>query len=127
MSKKEIKIKGVMESDSVISCLEDIIAGIKEGKINIKSENQHISLAPAQAMKMEIKAKSGKDKEKLEIELSWKHDQETAMKPVDIYISSQEEEQDNSEDTSTSQDSKKSPAVSGPAIETSDKQSATDQ
>ncbi len=45
-----------MESDSVISCLEDIIACMKEGKVNIKSENQNISLTPAQAVKMEIKA-----------------------------------------------------------------------
>ncbi len=131
MSKDEIKIKGVMENDSVISCLEDIIACIKDGKVNIKSENQTVSLTPAQAVKMEIKAKSGKDKDKLEIELSWKHDQEATMKPVEIDISSQEKEQepeqDNSENISTQQKSRKSPAVSGPAIETSDKQSATDK
>ncbi len=117
MSKQEIKIKGVMEKDSVFSRLEEIILCMREGRINIQSEEDGISLTPGKSIKMEIKAESGKEKQKIEIELSWHTDKESELRPVEMTINCKEPGQGISENNQTGTDHQKAPAVSGPAIE----------
>ena len=120
MSKQEIKIKGAMERESVAARLEELVACIKEGRVNIQSHKDSISLNLAQAIKMEIKAKSGKDKEKIEIELSWQTDKDADIKPVEMAITSEIQESEGPEAVSENPPPddylEKTPATSGPTI-----------
>ena len=80
MSKKELKLKGVIDMDGAVSCLEDLVSAFKQGMVILEGEGRSLSLKPGPAVEIKIKAKSKKEKETIEIELSWPHDEE--LKPV---------------------------------------------
>lgn len=95
-----------MSISQVISYLEGLVAGLKEGKICVRQGEQFVTLSPDQRADVEIKASTKKGKEKLEIELAWHPGQE----PQEMSISNSEPEQ-------SDQDRDPLPAVSAPAIE----------
>ncbi|WP_052812944.1 amphi-Trp domain-containing protein [Desulfonatronum thioautotrophicum] len=109
MSKKEVKLKGVMETSQVVTYLEDLVAGLKEGTICVRQGEEFVTLCPDQMVDVEVKATAKKGKEKFEMELSWYRepaDEESQL----ITISSEEPEPPVGGDQSM-------PAVSAPAIE----------
>ncbi|WP_158269609.1 amphi-Trp domain-containing protein [Desulfonatronum sp. SC1] len=105
MSKKEVKLKGVMDVDQVVTYLEDLATSLKEGKICVQQGEQFVTLCPDKMVDVEVKATSKKGKEKFEMELAWYRDVSQEMS-----ISSDEPEQDAESEGSP-------PAVSGPVIE----------
>lgn len=90
MSKDEIKFKGVMGKEAVISFLEDVISAMKQGVLTIEGRGQAVSLKPCQAIEMEVKVKSREEKEKVEIELSWRLGKELKITPLEVAVSSRE-------------------------------------
>ncbi|WP_028574579.1 amphi-Trp domain-containing protein [Desulfonatronovibrio hydrogenovorans] len=126
MSKNEIKLKGVVEKETAISHLEDILETMKQGRINIQSSKDTVTITPGPFMAMEIKAKSGKGKEKIEIELSWRSDKEIKGEPFEITITSDGDEDEprssaHSEHPLPARPELKTPATSAPSIELQDK------
>lgn len=128
MSKNELKIKGAMEKNIVISKLEEILSAMKQGYVSIEDKEGIVTFSPGEFIEMELKIKSKKEKEKIEIELSWRSDKETQVKPLDFEISTQEkdlekpaEDIEQKEDIQGSVDSdeerKMPPAASAPTIE----------
>ncbi|TVQ97317.1 MAG: amphi-Trp domain-containing protein [Desulfovibrionales bacterium] len=109
MSKKEVKLKGVMETSQVVTYLEDLIAGLKEGTICVRQGEEFVTLCPDQKVDMEVKASAKKGKEKFEMELSWYRERAEEESQL-ITISSEEQEPPLGGNQSM-------PAVSAPAIE----------
>lgn len=109
MSKKEVKLKGVMEISQVVTYLEDLVASLKEGKICVRQGEQFVTLCPDQRVDVEVKASAKKGKEKFEMEMSW-YQESVEEEPQAMHISSEEPDQDE-------QGSDPLPAVSAPAIE----------
>ena len=105
MSKKEVKLKGVMDVNQVVTYLEDLANSLKEGKICVQQGEQFVTLCPDNMVDVEVKATAKKGKEKFEMELAWYREV-----PQEMSISSDEPEQDAESEGS-------SLAVSGPAIE----------
>ncbi len=120
MSKNEVRFKGVMDKEELISCLDEIIAAMKQGVLTLEGQGQAVSVRPGSAIEMEIKVKSKEDKEKLELELGWRLDKELKVKPVDMKISSRElTEKDSGQAVSENPEPEKeskAPARSGPTI-----------
>jgi amphi-Trp domain-containing protein len=109
MSKKEVKLKGVMDCNQVIAYMEDLLAGLKNGKICVQQGEQFVTLCPEQMIEMEVQATVKKGKEKFEMELTWRRE-EAPSEMTDMRISSTESEVPHDE-------AQELPAVSGPAIE----------
>lgn len=105
MSKKEVKLKGVMSIDEVATNLEDMAKSLKDGKICVRQDEQFVTLCTDQMVDVEVKAAAKKGGEKLEMELSWRREV-----PQEMDISSDDPEQE-------IQAKSAPPAVSGPAIE----------
>jgi amphi-Trp domain-containing protein len=120
MSKDEIKFKGVMGKEAVISFLEDVISAMKQGVLTIEGRGEAVSLKPCQSIEMEVKVKSKEEKEKVEIELSWRLDKELKITPLEVAVSSRELTDHESgravSENPEPQAEPKSPAKSGPAI-----------
>jgi amphi-Trp domain-containing protein len=120
MSKDEMKFKGVMGKEAVISFLEEVISAMKQGVLTIEGSGEAVCLKPSQAIEVEPKVKSKQEKEKVEIELSWRMDKELKITPLEMAVSSRElTDQESGRAVSENpepQKEQKSPAKSGPAI-----------
>lgn len=124
MSKDEVKFKGVMGKEAVISFLEAVISAMKQGVLTIEGSGEAVSLKPCQAIELEVKVKSKQEKEKLEIELSWRLDKDLKITPLELAVSSRElSDQESGSAVSENpepQAESKSPAKSGPTIAVQD-------
>lgn len=109
MSKKEVKLKGVMDRNQVASYLEDLLAGLKAGKICVQQGEEFVTLCPEQLIDVEIQASVKKSKEKFAMELAWRKE-EAPVEISGMRISPSEPE-------TTPEPVQELPAVSGPAIE----------
>jgi len=86
MSKKEVKLKEAMSRDQVAAYLENLIAGLKAGKICVQQGEQFVALCPEQLINVEIQASVKKGKEKFEMELAWRKE-EASEEISDTHIS----------------------------------------
>jgi amphi-Trp domain-containing protein len=111
MSKKEVKLKGIMDPEQIVSYLEDLVGSLKQGKICVQQGEQFVTLNPDQAIHLEVKASVKKGKEKFVMELAWRKE-EPADDDQEMRISPDEPEGDEADE-----DKGALPAVSGPAIE----------
>lgn len=109
MSKKGVKLKGVMSINQVVTYLEDLTAGLKEGRICVRQGEQFVTLCPEQMMDVEVKASAKKGKEKFEMELAW-YREEMQDELQEMSISSEQPDQGGDPQDPL-------PAVSAPAIE----------
>lgn len=108
MSKKEVKLKGVMGRDQVVAYLEDLLAGLKSGKICVQQGEEFVTLCPEQLINVEVQASVKKGKEKFEMELVWrKEEAPVEMSGTRISASEPEAPEDAAQEL---------PAVSGPAV-----------
>ncbi|WP_291318649.1 amphi-Trp domain-containing protein [Desulfonatronospira sp.] len=90
MGKDELKFKAVVEKQSLIATLENLMDSIQVGRLYVGDGQQGILLVPAPHLKLEIRAESKKDKEKICMEISWRTDsKEFAFKEPELVISSQ--------------------------------------
>lgn len=75
MSKKEVKLKGVMDRNQVAAYLEDLLAGLKAGEVKVQQGEQFVTLHPQQMIDVEIEASVKKNKEKIEMEFVWRKEE----------------------------------------------------
>lgn len=114
MSKQTVKVKSEMERDQAVAYLEDLIAGMKAGKVSVQHEDQLVTLCPEGRIKVKVEASIKKGKEKFELELSWRKEEEE-QDPEDMKVSPSEPEAPALDASSPSPGAL--PAVSAPAIE----------
>jgi len=120
MSKKELKLKGVLEKEAVVSCLEDFISAIKQGVVTFESKEESISVNPGPDIELEIKVKSKKEKQSIEFDLCWPLGEELKLKSLEMKISSremtEEERPDAISENPEPAEKSKTPASSAPTI-----------
>ncbi len=90
MAKKNISLKGEMDTKRAISYLEDIIKGLKEGTICIQQGTDLVTLKPSSTVDMELEASLKEDKEKISLKLAWKQPTEIEEPDKDFKISFEE-------------------------------------
>ena len=86
-SKKTLSIKDKLECSQVVTCLENILAGIKAGTLCIQQGEEFVTLKPQSAVDVEIEATVKKGKEKFVIELTWRSEREEKDKELRILSS----------------------------------------
>ncbi|MFP4167769.1 MAG: amphi-Trp domain-containing protein [Desulfonatronovibrionaceae bacterium] len=69
--KNKIQNKSSMDLKEVITYLEELTKGFKQGKIVVQQGEEFLSLLPPESVQVEVEAKQKEDKEKFSLELSW--------------------------------------------------------
>jgi amphi-Trp domain-containing protein len=72
MTKNKMKVKGSVELQRAIGYLEDILEGMKNGKVVMHRGDQSITFHPVDAVEMEIEAKEKEGKQELSVEMTWR-------------------------------------------------------
>ncbi|MGB6067471.1 MAG: amphi-Trp domain-containing protein [Desulfomonilaceae bacterium] len=75
MSKNKVKAKGFVELQEAIGYLENILQGMKDGRVVVNQGDQSVTFQAADAMEMEIEAKHKDGKQELSLELKWRERQ----------------------------------------------------
>src|SRR5512139_3563779 len=88
MNKNKMKAKGTVELQRAIGYLEDILEGMKHGKIVMHRGDQSITFHSVEAMEIEIKAKEKEGKQELSVEMTWR-ESALAGEMGDLTISSE--------------------------------------
>jgi amphi-Trp domain-containing protein len=88
MGKKEIKLKGNLETAKTADYLNDLAAGLKAGDVYIQKGGEFVSLKPGLTVDFEIEAVKKKHKEKLVIEISWHKEESDEFEGENMKISS---------------------------------------
>ncbi len=124
MSKQTVKVKGVMERDQAVGYLEDLVAGLKAGRVCVQQEDRFVTLCPEGLISVEVEASIKKGKEKFELELSWRKEEQPQV-PTDMKISASEPETSALDTSGPEEDAL--PAVSALASELPPATSAIDE
>lgn len=90
MEKKTVAIKEKMELSKVITCLEDLLAGLKTGTMCIQHGDDLVTLRPEKCVELEIEAVIKKGKEKFSLELNWSNEKEKETEEKEFRIMSSE-------------------------------------
>ncbi len=69
MNKNKVKAKGSVELQEAIGYLENILQGMKDGRVVVNRGDQSVTFQPADAMDMEIEAKHKDGEQELSLEL----------------------------------------------------------
>ncbi|MEF2232014.1 MAG: amphi-Trp domain-containing protein [Pseudodesulfovibrio sp.] len=71
MEKRKVGVKMTVTVGEAVAYLENLLATLKSGSIEVRSGEQCVTLAPAGMVSMEIEAKVKKGKQKFACELAW--------------------------------------------------------
>lgn len=71
MGKEKVKSKSVMTREELISYLETVLTGLKQGALILDNEERPMILRPSDAIEAEVEVKQKADKEKVELKLCW--------------------------------------------------------
>lgn len=90
--KSEIKIKAVMDGQTVSGVLEDLARSFKGGTVCIEKNGEFVTLKPGANITVEIEASQKKNKQKLAIEFTWQQAEPVVKTEFGFKISSEEPE-----------------------------------
>lgn len=85
MSKKEAKVKAVMELPKAVSYIADIVESLKAGQVSITNGAESLTLEPPQSIKLEFAAAQKADRESISLKISWRKE-EVSPEEVDLKI-----------------------------------------
>jgi len=72
MKKKKIEIEEFMTREKVADFFHRLAAGLQSGSIEIRDDEERLTVSPPDILSVEIGAKQKKDKFKISMEVSWK-------------------------------------------------------
>lgn len=72
MKKKKIEIEEFMTREKVADFFHTLAEGLQRGSIEIKGDEETLTVSPPDILSVEIGAKQKKDKFKIAMEVSWK-------------------------------------------------------
>lgn len=71
MGKDKFKSKSIMTREDLITYLETVLTGLRQGSLILDNEERPLILRPSDSIEAELEIKQKSDKEKLELKLSW--------------------------------------------------------
>jgi len=71
METSKVEMKQIQKIGEVVTYLEGLLKGFKEGKIVVQQGDNFVSLVPTEQVVVEVSAKRKKNKDKFSLELSW--------------------------------------------------------
>lgn len=71
MGSQGVKFEGSLETRQVISFLDDLVKGLRDGRICVQERDRFVVLSPVDVINVEIEAEQKKGVESLSIELTW--------------------------------------------------------
>jgi amphi-Trp domain-containing protein len=87
-SSKQFEYESFEDSQTVQRYLASLLEGFKNGRINLNSEEETISLKPNGLIQFRVKVQTKARANKLSIKMQWKEPGKQAKKPKGIKISS---------------------------------------
>lgn len=71
MEYSEVEVESTMDLGQAVTYLEEVVAGLKSGRLFISNDGDEITLSPQRSVKVTVEARQKKDKETVGIKLSW--------------------------------------------------------
>lgn len=71
MEIREVEVEASMELGQAVAYLEEIVAGLKSGRLCLENEGEELLLSPQRQVKVLVEARHKKDKESVGIKLTW--------------------------------------------------------
>lgn len=71
-NKRELQAELQMALPELITYLEALVNGLRDGRVYLQHGDQVVDLCPSHSVTLEIEAKQKKDKDKVSIEMSWR-------------------------------------------------------
>lgn len=71
MEVHELELETTAELTQAIAYLEDIVAGLKSGRICVQHEEDELLLSPQRTVTVRLKAKQKEAKESISLKVSW--------------------------------------------------------
>lgn len=71
MTKNKVDAKGTVGLDKAIGYLEDILEGMKNGRIVVRQGDRIVTFQPVNDVEMEIEAKEKDGRQKFSMEMTW--------------------------------------------------------
>ncbi|MGO9566760.1 MAG: amphi-Trp domain-containing protein [Desulfomonilaceae bacterium] len=72
MPKNKVEAEGTVELQRAIGYVEDILEGMKNGRIVVRQGDQTVTFRPVDGVEMEIQAKEKEGKQELSVEMTWR-------------------------------------------------------
>jgi amphi-Trp domain-containing protein len=72
MKKKQIEVEKLMTREKVADFFRALTEGLRNGSIELRDDEDTLTISPPDIIAVEIGAKQKKDKFKLSMEVSWK-------------------------------------------------------
>ena len=88
MAAREFEFESYEDNQTVQRYLESLIEGFKNGRINLNSDEECISLHPNGLIHFRVKVQSKSRANKLSIKLQWKNPDRKSKPPKSIEITS---------------------------------------
>lgn len=82
MGKDKLKSKNTMTRLDLVSYLETVLSGLRQGTLILDNEERPLVLRPSDSIEAELEIKQKSDKEKLELKLSWVPNKMQPLTPV---------------------------------------------
>lgn len=92
-NKRELQAELHMALPELVSYLEALVNGLREGRVYLQQGEQSVDLCPSQSVTLEIEAKQKKDKDKISIEMSWRRNPVREGRSPELQISSHQGEE----------------------------------
>lgn len=67
----EVEVETGMDLAQAIAYLEEIVAGLKSGRLSVENDGDGVILSPQRTVKVAVEAKQKKEKESVAIKISW--------------------------------------------------------
>lgn len=80
MGKKEVELNSESTLEKAVEYLENIVAGLKKGKVFIQQDDEVVELTPNKIVSIDVEAKQKKHEEKVSFKLCWKREGAEAEK-----------------------------------------------
>lgn len=78
--KSKVEYKNRLGLQEAVSYFEALVAGLKKGQIELKQDENHLTLSPESEVVVEVKASAKEDKGKVSFKISWEKAQASELK-----------------------------------------------
>ena len=71
MEDRQMKLEGEFDRNQIIGFLEDLVSGLRNGRVFLQQEADSLILSPGEALKLSLHAQHDSKMETFRIEMAW--------------------------------------------------------
>jgi len=83
-TQQDFQHESVQDTESVVTYLEAVIGGLRDGKLVLRSDERLLYMFPHGLMTLEVKAKRSGPRNKIALKMTWKDSKPAPDAPLEI-------------------------------------------